>query len=205
MDDAQGAGACPGRGDLGLKCVWRASLLRWVHLPGLVGAEAGVWGWGLQCQPRLLLTTQQWCLASVVSWPSSADFPSCWTPYSCPFRLPSQPAAVPFLGPCSKPHFPVPSLLYTWLRLGKAAVQTVCTVLTLSCLPQMVHRVLLWSSEVPFLSPLISPHEGIFGLQEPLLTFSFPPGLLVPFLILFFFPFFFPTPLGGNFSCYFRC
>ena len=32
-------------------------------------------------------TMQQWCLASMVAQASSANFPSCGAPYSCPFRL----------------------------------------------------------------------------------------------------------------------
>ena len=201
MDDAQDARACPGRGDLGLMCVGMVSLLRWVHLPVLVWAEAGGWGWGLKWQPLLLLTTQQWCLASVVSWPSSADFLSCWTPYCCPFRLSSQPPAVPFLGPCPNPTFQHPALLPTedtWLRLGWARLQYRPCARFLLC--PAFHR---WSTvffdppKVPFCPRRFPHHEGIFWLQEPLLAFSFPPGLLVPFLILFFsFLFFYPTVRG---------
>lgn len=109
----------------------------------------------------------------------------------------------------SKPHFPSlsPPLdrrHITQAGLDKAAVETMCTVLTLSCLSQMVHHILLWSSEGPFLSLQISPPWGDFLIKNLFSPSAFPQGCRSFFWFFFFF-FFFPTPLWGDFSCPFMC
>ena len=95
-------------------------------------------------------------------------------------------------------------------RVYMASVQTKGTVLTLPCLPQTAHYILLWFPKGSFLSQLISPlwRDGFLNTGRSLLTFNLPPGFLVPFLIPFFFlsfSFFHPTWLQGNFSCPLSC
>lgn len=109
----------------------------------------------------------------------------------------------PLPGSMSKPHFPAPSpppdrRHVTQAGLGKAAVQTVCTVLTLSCLSQMVHRV-LWSSEGSFLSPQISPPWGDFLIARTSSRLQLPPRVAGPFFDSFFFLSFFLPHCEGIF------
>lgn len=103
----------------------------------------------------------------------------------------------PLPGSMSKPHFPAlsPPLdrrHMTQAGLDKAAVETMCTVLTLSCLSQMVHHILLWSSEGPFLSPQISPPWGDFLIKNLFSPSAFPQGCRSFFWFFFFFSFSLP-------------
>ena len=72
---------------------------------------------------------------------------------------------------------------------------TVCAGLSLFCLPQTGFCTLLWASEAPFLSWLISLlARGLLRVQEPFLFFSSLPGLqsCPSSSIFFFFPFILP-------------
>ena len=122
----------------------------------------------------------------------------------------SQSTAVPSLSPCSKPHYlahnPLPN---RWLTTKAGMLQCRPGVQFLLVLPSTDN--LLHPSLIPCRSFSVSAYfptvREFFWVQEPPLTFSFPPGLLAPFLIpLFFFSsFFHPTRLWDNFSCRFRC
>ena len=107
----------------------------------------------------------------------SANFPGCGAPYSCPFRLSfhSQQLFPLWIHTPDHPlQHPVPlrsKRHMTQAAVRQAAARTMRTILTLSCLSQTVHCILLWSPEGPFLSQLISPTWGGFsecrGLSLP--------------------------------------
>ena len=59
--------------------------------------------------------------------------------------------------PLSRTQPPLAMRHTTQARVCRAEAQTMSTVLTLSCLSQTVHCVLLWSHKCPFMSQLISP------------------------------------------------
>lgn len=122
----------------------------------------------------------------------------------------SQPTALSSLGWLSKPTFQHPDLLCSRrykAQAGKrrAAAQTMCTVLTLPCLPQTtLYGVPLGYPKGPFLSQLIFPPSGGFSECGDLLL---PSALLCSlfWIPLFFFSFFPDIQLPGHFSCSFRC
>ena len=104
---------------------------------------------------------------SVVSRALSANFPSCRTPYSCPFRMSfhSQQLFPPWIfTPNPVLQHPAPSATEdTWFRLGWAGLwHRPC--IQLLVLPFTDHP-LLWSPEGPFLSQLIPPLWWAFPLH----------------------------------------
>ena len=121
-----------------------------------------------------------------------------WGSLLHPFRLSlhSQQLSLPWVH-SPYPAFQLPGPHSTRGHMTHAAVcrvaaRTMSTVLTLSCLPQTGYCIPLRFPEGLFLSQLISPlWAGLFWVQEPLFTFSSPPGVLVPscFLFSFFLPF----------------
>lgn len=144
-----------------------------------------------------------------MSWPSSADFLSCWTPYCCPFRLSSQLPAVPFLGPFPNPTFQHPALLLTedtWLRLGWQGCSTDRVHSSYFVLPftdgPPCSLILRRSLSVPADFPTM---RGFSDCKNLFLPSASPQGCWSLLWFFFFFPFFFPTPLRGDFSCPFRC
>ena len=148
----------------------------------------------------------------MVSWAFSANFPSRGAPYSCPFRLSfySQQVSPPWVH-APNPTFQHPAPLCNRRHTTQPGVRRVVA--------QTMHSsyFVLLSTDHQLHSPLIPRRSlsvpadfptmrGFFWLREPLLTFSFAQGLLVPLLIpLFFFSFFHPTQWWGYFSYLFRC
>ena len=134
---------------------------------------------------------------SVVSRALSANFPSCRTPYSCPFRMSfhSQQLFPPWIfTPNPVLQHPAPSATEdTWFRLGWAGLwHRPC--IQLLVLPFTDHP-LLWSPEGPFLSQLIPPLWWAFSeFEGPSSIFSILSGLLVPVLIPLFCVTFFILP-----------
>ena len=129
----------------------------------------------------------------MVSRAFSTDFPSCGAPYSCPFRLSfhSQKLSPPWVcSPNSTFRNPAPlhnKQLTTQAGMHRAVVQTMQAVLTLSCLPQTIHWILLKFPQKFFSVPAVfSTVRKFFWVWGLPLTFSFPPGLLVPVLIPLF-------------------
>ena len=157
-------------------------------------AEAGGWGRSLQWWSCPLCVIEQWHLASMVAWLSSAKFSSCGAPHSLPFRMSPHSKWYPL------PEFSLQGPLFntqalsipgdSQLRLectGRAS-QTKCISPTLFCLPQTGCSIPLQS---PSLSQLILLLWGDFSECGNL---SFPSPLPPPFrgavlfpLIVFFF------------------
>ena len=107
----------------------------------------------------------------------------------------SQPTTVPSLSLLSKPHNLDPAhnctIRHTFQAgVCRAVTWAICVGLTLSCLPHTVCCILLQAPEAPFLFQTVSPPvRGLLWVQEPLLSFSFPPrvaGPILTFLFLFF-------------------
>lgn len=93
-------------------------------------------GKGLWWQPCPLHATQQWHLASMVSQALSANFPSCRTPYSCPFRLSFQNnCSLPessLQTPCSSTQYLCNRRHRIQARMSRAVAQTMHAVLSLA-------------------------------------------------------------------------
>ena len=109
----------------------------------------------------------------------------------------SQPTAVPSLGLLSKPHFPAPSpALYQETHNSGWGVQRGSmdhehsSYFVLPSTDQLLCSPLIMKG--PFLSQWVSLLGGrFFELQDPLLSLSSPPGVLVPSHFLFSFFLFF--------------
>ena len=133
----------------------------------------------------------------MVSWAFSANFPSRGAPYSCPFRLSfySQQVSPPWVH-APNPTFQHPAPLCNRRHTTQPGVRRVVA--------QTMHSsyFVLLSTDHQLHSPLI-PRRSLsipadfptvrecFWVWRPPLTFSFPQGLLVPFLIPLFLFFFF--------------
>ena len=133
----------------------------------------------------------------------SADFPGCGAPYSCPFRLsfhsqqlssPGSALQIPLSS--TKPCPPQLATHNSGWNAQSCGVDHLCS----SYLVLPSADCLLYSPLIPQKSFSVAANfptvREFFWVRGPPLTFSFPPGLLVPFLIpLFFFSSFFP-PTG---------
>ena len=133
-------------------------------------------------------------------------------PYSCPFRLSfhSQqlsPAWVHAPNPTFQQQAPSPQQethASGWGAQSCGADHACSFYFVLPSTDHLLHSPLISrrSLSVPADFPTM---RGFFWVRGPPLTFSFPPNLLVSFLIPpFFFSFFYPTWLWGDFSCPFR-
>ena len=200
---------CPGR--QGQRWWWaeHASLL-W-EVPFLVSMETGVRGegdWNCGSPPPVGHSAMVPCFFGGPGffhehsqlW--SSLLPSLWA-------VSSQPTTVSSLCPLSKPHVPAPSPSphqQTTTQAGacRAAEWNIHVGLNLAYLSQTSCCAFLQAPEAPPPSQLICPMvRGLPWVQEPLLSFSSPPGVQVPFC--FFFSFLSPTQLCEDFSCPFRC
>ena len=139
----------------------------------------------------------------MVSQSFSTDFPSCGAPYSHPFRLSfhSHRLSPPWVHALN-PTFQHPApFCNRWLIIQagmcRAVVDHVCSFYFV--LPSTDHLLrspfILWRSfSVPADFPTVME---FFLVWDPPLTFSFPPGLLVPFWI----PLFFLSSFFHSFRC----
>ena len=169
--------------------------------------------WELQWESYSLHTTQQWCLASAVSWDfflQNFSVVELLIPITSGCLL--QPKAVPYLDPCSKPHFPTPPLQYKTHNSGQVVSGLPHRLRVQFLICTAFHRLSTEFSfdllKVPFCLSWFPHHEGVFLNVGPSSHLQFPTRVLVFFFFLiplFFFSFFCLTWLRGNFSCPFRC
>ena len=165
--------------------------------PPWQGGGRGVQG---QWWPHPLHVTQQWHFASVVVQASSSSIPSCGTPHSHPLTVSLQPTAVLSPRLFSKLHglasSPFAHLQAPYPGWG---VQSCGTDLFLGSPLRAPKLLFCWLISLPVSSEWASLDA------EPLLYFSFSPGVQVPSHFLFAFSFFHPTQLHRDLSCPFRC
>ena len=190
-------------------------LLRWV--PMSVPAPAD-WEGGLQWQPHPLTTTQQPHLTFMMSQAFSAKLPVVELLIPTPSGCLSTANRWSFLGPCSKPQFlapsPHPQQETEWFRLGSSGLWHRQCVQFLHC-SAFYKPSTAFSFDPPKFSFCSSwfPHCGVgrtsvcrtfshFQLSSSVARLCCDSSFLffLSFSFLFFFPFFHPIQLQGDFS-----
>ena len=157
---------------------------------GLVGGKGPCNGGSALCAP---LNNGTCSYGDPGFFPQTFQFVELLTPGD----VASQPTAVPSLGLLSKPHFPAPSpALYQETHNSGWGVQRGSmdhehsSYFVLPSTDQLLCSPLIMKG--PFLSQWVSLLGGrFFELQDPLLSLSSPPGVLVPSHFLFSFFLFF--------------